>query len=295
MTHFRRWGAAAGKALVAALAAAHALPASATTTFEGSISSTLGDVFVLLSPPRPGPVDASDSGCSSNQCGFGRLDGADGRQHINLSEQAGYLAQPVSVPGSLVQRGQMRVVATGSNAPSFVDFTFDLWLDGSTSGGNAQGTAVATVGASFAIQGLVGGGGSGQYRVSQAWNTSAPPPLLVGFTLIGDHVLRGTLTHVAVGQWFELDTTLSGQVSTSGEARASINYSLSPVPSGMFAQLPAGLTLESPDWAIADNHWCPSGCAPVPEAPTSLLALLGLALTAARVRLRRRAGAPSRP
>lgn len=269
-------------ALVAALVATVSLPAAATTTFEGWITSTNGDVYVLLSPPVAGPVDLSDGGCSGNQCASGRLGGAAGLQRLNLSEQAGYAAAPATVQGAVGQHGQVRVVATAPGAPAFVDFTFDLWLDATVSGANLQGMAGATVGVSYEARGLMGGGGSGQYRVSQAWGSAAPPPLMTGFTLVGDHVLRGTLTHVAVGQWFELVTTLSGQVGTSGEARASFGATLSPTTGGPFAQLPAGLTLESPDWSIVDNQWCQSGCAPVPEPPVRPLALAGLIVLGCR-------------
>lgn len=266
------------------LAAALALPAAATTTYYGSITSTFGDVYVLVAPEVPGPMERWDSGCSQNHCAYGRIGGADGLQVLDLSEHAGYGMQSTGVGASFQQKGRVRVVATAPGAPSFVDFTIDLWLEGSSTGGNVGGNASATVDVNFATQGLMGGGGSGLYRTSQAWNTTPQTPLVQGLTPFGTHGLRGRLTHVAVGQWFELDTTLGGRVGTSGEAWAAISYGLSPVPFGPVAALPAGLSFESDDWAIVDNHWCPGGCAPVPEPPAALLALLGLAVLARRPR-----------
>lgn len=173
-------------------------------------------------------------------------------------------------------RGWLTITPTGTGGASFVDAALHLSLIGAPnlSAGTAS-SAISTVRVS-----VDGAGNSAWLQESAAVNMSVPGPQASAMWRVDADEIGATLLHLPVGQPFQLQLSLDSSGNAAGSANSSMvgNYRLSFDEHQPVFTLPAGYTVNSQDWTIQGNQFCPNGCAPVPEPSAWLTMTFGLVL-----------------
>jgi hypothetical protein len=256
----------------------------AATANEATASSNLGLAFFIV-PAQADPVQASDGRCTSQSCGSAQAHAGGASVGVRAAVSSGFSAQPASVSVGATARGELLILGPAS-APAFVDTAMWLHFSGKPSGSFAGGNAVGQIGLSADVGGAPGAFGSGSYVESFSYNAQAAAPQavnMVGSSSLGAVLWQGL--HLPVGVPFEISLGLGARVGTTGEATIDLDWmhTASPALDGPVFVLPTGYTVQSADWSVVDNAYCPGGCtAPVPEPAVSVLMLGGALMLAAR-------------
>lgn len=259
------------------LFATAALPSTASATVEVSAQafSAAGPGFYSTGW-RTDPIDNWASGCAGGACVSTFV-------HASAAYLQSYYAQGNggTYPGgggatTTQSRGWLTITPTGAGGASFVDATLNLALIGSPTVNASMGSsAISTVRAT-----VDGAGNSVWLQESAAVNLQVPGTQASAMWRVDSDEIGATLLHLPVGQPFQLQLSLASSGNATGSASSSMvgNYRLSFDDHHAVFTLPAGYTVNSLDWSIQNNQFCPNGCAPVPEPSPWLMMACGLAL-----------------
>lgn len=258
----------------AALASLPATGQAAVETFAQAVSS-LGPGY-LYAPWSSNPIDLRNDGCGAGVCITTIAQASALGLHGVYYQASGGLYWGGGGFTVVQSQAWLTIVADTPGGPGFVDGSLNLQLTGATwlaaaGGGRAGGSFKVSIDALDNHAWLLESAAIGQDPAT---------PGASQMTRVDADEVRGTLTHLPVGQPFQLTLGLhlNGSADATGSSSANVNYGLNFLEGAPVFALPPGYSVWSSDWAIADNQFCPNGCAAVPEPSGGWMMLAGLAL-----------------
>ena len=279
--------------LVALLATLAVLPVLAAPQYGGAAGSTNGGGYIL-NAGSSAPFRASKADCGNNACVSTAI--AAGPAGIGAAyEQSGsgnFISAGRGAAGAWAQ-GEVLVIAQVPGGPAFVDSVLRLSLGGSTVVEAVGVDAKASGGVSVSVDGPTFGAAA-YMKEYRGVNVDVGPNEYVGITRDGGGALNVPM-RITLGQPFSLRLTVEAFGSATGFGSAAVrsrwNDTLTLAAQGPVFDLPAGYAVQSTDWLIEDNRWCPTGCPPVPEPSSWAMWLFGVLILTGAIR---RSSAPGR-
>lgn len=263
---------------VALLATLAALPVRAAPQYGGAAGSTNGGGYIL-NGGSSAPFSATKSNCGNNAC-------------VSTAIRAG----PEGIGASYVQSGSGNFISAGNGSagawgqgdvtvvnqipggPAFIDTIMHLALSGVTLVDVVGDQARSSGGVSVSVSGPTRGAAAYMKEYRGA-NVDVPANEYVGITRGAGGGLDVAL-RITLGQPFTLRLTLEAFGTATGFGSATVQSSwldtLTLAPQGPVLELPAGYLVQSADWSIEDNRWCPTGCPPVPEPASWAMWMFGV-------------------
>jgi len=255
--------------------AATQTPAAAAVEQSALGVSNSGFGYFLV-PWQGAPIDAGNSGCGGNVCVTTRAQASGGDMRATYLQGTGGGYWNGGGSTDVESSGWITIVADAPGAASFVDATLNLMLTGARSlSANVGGYAEGSV--KLGVDVL---GSHAWLQESSGINTSPPPSQAGHMWRVDSDRIGAALTHLPVGQPFQLLLSLNSSGSAWGgaTASASTDYRLSLIGQQPAFTLPAGYSAWSSDWSIEHSLYCPGGCAAVPEPAGWSMMGIGLAL-----------------
>ena len=268
---------AASPLAVAIVCGAMQVPAGATTTYQAKIQAPLNQL-VLNTGRQQDPLEIERHGCTGGAC----FDVALTASPAGLSLRHGEDLLPQGLAGDglamVSQYGNITIRRTPDSTSLATLVDVGLWLHVV---GERQLTASAGAQASSSFSWSIAMSGStmAQLWENEATNAAASTVNSNMWRIDDASLVASMKMRVDFGHLITISMTSIGNVQ--GEAGSSsssfADYLLTlPTDRPVFS-LPDGFTAWSDDWHIVDNHWCPNGCAPVPEPGSALLLAAGIA------------------